>query len=168
MKKFSLMLIAGIWAVVSGLLVCNCNMHDKTSQVQNNPQSMNVTTETLTQMLEAFNRHDLDAIMEFFSDDCSFDFPRGPEPWGQRFIGKAREREALANRFKGIPDVHYGDDMHWVSADGNSGVSQWTLGGTTSSGVDVGVRGCDLWELRNGKVIRKDFYWKIVEQGLHG
>jgi len=66
-----------------------------------------VTVGTLKQILDAFNLHDLDAIMEFFSDDCSFDFPRGPEPWGQRFIGKAQVREALAGRFKGIPDVHY-------------------------------------------------------------
>ncbi len=59
---------------------------------------MKVTEDTLKQILEAFNRHDLDAIMEFFSDDCTFDFPRGPEAWGQRFIGKAQVRDALAGR----------------------------------------------------------------------
>ena len=58
---------------------------------------MKITEETLKQILEAFNRHDLDAIMEFFSDDCSFDFPRGPEFYGQRFEGKAQVREALAS-----------------------------------------------------------------------
>jgi len=26
------------------------------------------------------------------------------------------------------------------------------------------VRGCDLWEFQNAKVIRKDSYWKIVER----
>jgi len=123
---------------------------------------MTVTPETLKRILEAFNRHDLDAIMEFFSDDCSFDFPKGQDPWGQRFIGKTQVREALAGRFKGIPDVHYGDDRHWVSAD--RGVSEWMLAGTTTSGVIVKVRGCDLWEFRNGKVVRKDSYWKTVEQ----
>ena len=117
--------------------------------------------ETLKQILEAFNRHDLDAIMEHFSDDCSFDFPRGPEPCGRRFIGKDQVREVLAGRFKGIPDVHYGKDEHWVAA--NKGVSVWTLTGTTSSGIALHLRGCDLWEFRKGKVIRKDSYWKIVE-----
>jgi steroid delta-isomerase-like uncharacterized protein len=124
---------------------------------------MTETEETLKQILDAFNRHDLDAIMEFFSDDCSFDFPRGPDPWGQRFIGKAQVREALAGRFRGIPDVHYGEDRHWISADGSMAVSEWTLTGTTTSGVAVNVRGCDHWEFRNGKVTRKDSYWKIVE-----
>src|SRR3989338_10241382 len=122
-----------------------------------------VTVWTLKQILEAFNRHDLDAIMEFFSDDCSFDFPRGPQPWGQRFIVKDQVREALASRFNGIPDVHYGDDRHWLSADADKGVSVWTLTGTTTSGVSLEVRGCDLWEFKNCKVIRKDSYWKIVE-----
>ncbi|ERM80770.1 hypothetical protein P872_21170 [Rhodonellum psychrophilum GCM71 = DSM 17998] len=156
-------LAAGLLAVILGLLGCDSNKADRTLQNQNNAQEMTVTVETLKQILEAFNRHDLDAIMEFFSDDCSFDFPRGPEPWGQRFIGKAQVREALAGRFKGIPDVHYGDDRHWISADGNTGISEWTLTGTTTSGINVKVRGCDLWEFRNGKVTRKDSYWKIVE-----
>lgn len=131
-------------------------------QIEKNSSDDTVRVETLQKILEAFNRHDLDAIMEYFSDECSFDFPRGPEPWGQRFVGKDRVREALASRFKGIPDVHYGDDRHWVAAD--RGVSEWTLTGTTTSGVSVKVRGCDLWEFRNGKVVRKDSYWKIVER----
>ena len=124
---------------------------------------MQITEETLRQILEAFNRHDLDTIMTYFSEDCSFDFPRGPEYYGQRFIGKDQVREALASRFKGIPDVHYGDDRHWISADGNRGVSEWTLTGTTAAGVSIKVRGCDHWEFQEGKVTRKDSYWKIVE-----
>ena len=124
---------------------------------------MTITTDTLKQILEAFNRHDLDAIMNFFADDCSFDFPRGPEPWGQRFVGKEQVREALAGRFKGIPDVHYGEDLHWLSAGGDKGLSEWTLTGTTVSGLHLKVRGCDLWEFRDGKIVRKDSYWKIIE-----
>ena len=120
-----------------------------------------VTVDTLKAIADAFNRHDLDAIMEFFAEDSSLDMPRGPDPWGQRFIGKEQVRQALATRFTGLPDVHYGDDRHWVS--GNMGVSEWTLTGTTTSGVHLKVRGCDHWEFRDGKVIRKDSYWKIVE-----
>ena len=120
-----------------------------------------VTVDTLKEIADAFNRHDLDAIMEFFAEDSSLDMPRGPDPWGQRFIGKEQVRQALATRFTGLPDVHYGDDRHWVS--GNMGVSEWTLTGTTTSGVRLKVRGCDHWEFRDSKVIRKDSYWKIVE-----
>jgi ketosteroid isomerase-like protein len=113
-------------------------------------------------ILDAFNAHDLDAIMSFFADDCSLDMPRGPEPWGQRFVGKVAVREGLASRFKGLPDVRYSDDRHWIS--GNMVVSEWLLTGTTPDGVSVRVRGCDHYEFRDGKVIRKDAYWKIVEK----
>lgn len=157
-RNFIIILLTCL-SVLSG---CNSRTADRISQTQANPQTMTVTVETLKQILEAFNKHDLDAIMEFFSDDCSFDFPRGPEPWGQRFTGKDQVRKALAGRFEGIPDVHYGEDRHWVS--GDLGVSEWTLTGTTTSGVKLKVRGCDLWEFRNGKVIRKDSYWKLIER----
>ena len=70
-------------------------------------------------------------------------------------------REALATRFRGLPDIHYGDARHWVS--GNMIVSEWMLTGTRSDGVPVKVRGCDHYEFRDGKVVRKDSYWKIGE-----
>ncbi len=153
----------GLFSGLFGFYCCTNNTNDKIVHSQINPKEMKVTVETLKQILDAFNRHDLDAIMEFFSDDCSFDFPRGPEPYGQRFIGKAEVRNALASRFKGIPDVRYGEDSHWISGDGDRGVSEWLLTGTSASGVRVKVRGCDIWEFQNGKVVRKDSYWKIVE-----
>ncbi len=125
-------------------------------------QQNSASVETLKAITEAFNAHDLDAIMAFFADECSLDLPRGPEPWGQRFIGKAAVREGIATRFKGLPDVHYSDDRHWVC--GDKGVSEWLLTGTTAEGRRVRVRGCDHWKFRGGKVIRKDSYWKIVEK----
>jgi ketosteroid isomerase-like protein len=141
--------------------ILSCN--NKKNSIKANSYQMKVTVDTLKQVLDAFNRHDLDAIMGYFSEDCSFDFPKGPEPWGQRFIGKAQVREALAGRFKGIPDVHYGDDRHWVSAAGTQGVSEWILTGTTTTGIKLKVQGCDLWEFSNGKISRKNSYWKIIE-----
>jgi ketosteroid isomerase-like protein len=114
-------------------------------------------------MLEAiaagFDRHDLEAILEHFADDAVFEAPRGPEPFGQRFVGKAAVSEAFAGRFAGIPDVRYTDDSHFV--DGDRGVSEWTLSGTTTAGERIEVRGCDLWTLRDGKVVKKDSFWKI-------
>ena len=35
------------------------------------------TVQTLEGFLDAFNRHDLDAIMAYFADDCVFYMPRG-------------------------------------------------------------------------------------------
>jgi steroid delta-isomerase-like uncharacterized protein len=120
-----------------------------------------VTVETLKAFLAAFNRHDLDAIMSFFADDCVLYMPRGPEPWGTRFMGKDAVREGLASRFAGLPDVHYGDDRHWTCD--RLGVSEWLVTGTTTAGKRIEVRGVDLLEFENGKIIRKDSYWKLVE-----
>jgi steroid delta-isomerase-like uncharacterized protein len=115
----------------------------------------------LRELLDAFNRHDLDGIMCFFADDCVFESPRGPDPWGRRFVGKAEVRRGLATRFEGIPDVHYGSESHFAS--GDRGASEWTLTGTTVDGERLEVRGCDLWTFRDGQIVRKDSYWKIVE-----
>jgi steroid delta-isomerase-like uncharacterized protein len=119
-----------------------------------------VSTETLDALMKAFNAHDLDAIMTYFADDCSFDTSQGPEPWGRRLTGKKAVRAGLAARFEGVPDVHYDADRHWVS--GNRGVSEWLVTGTTTDGQKLRVRGCDLWEFTGGKIARKDSYWKIV------
>ena len=119
-----------------------------------------VTPEILKAFLEAFNRHDLDAIMGFFADDCVFYMPRGAKPRGDQYVGKNDVRSGLAKRFEGIPDVHYGDDQHWVC--GNFGVSEWTLTGTSRSGERIEVRGVDLLEFAEGKIIRKDSFWKIT------
>ena len=123
-------------------------------------RSVPVSTATLKSLLAAFNAHDLDAIMGYFAEDCVLLMPRGPEPEGRRLVGKSAVREGLASRFAGLPDVHYGDDQHWVA--GNLGVSTWLLTGTTKAGEQVRVRGVDLLEFRDGKVTKKDSYWKIV------
>jgi ketosteroid isomerase-like protein len=120
-----------------------------------------VTVSTLEQLLAAFNAHNLDAIMRFFADECELLMPRGREPWGTRYVGKAAVREGLATRFAGVPDVHYGEDRHWAA--GDLGVSTWLLTGTTKAGDKIRVRGVDLLEFRGGKIIKKDSYWKIVE-----
>ena len=119
--------------------------------------------EVLRAVLDGFNAHDLDAILEHFADDAVFESPRGPEPYGTRYVGKEEVRAGLAKRFQGIPDVHYEDDRHFLSEDGTRGASEWTLTGTTTDGQRLEVRGCDLWTLRDGQIVVKDSYWKRVE-----
>jgi ketosteroid isomerase-like protein len=115
--------------------------------------------EVIREIAAGFDTHDLDRIMRHFSDDAVYDAPRGPEPNGRRFIGIDAVREAIAGRFAGIPDVRYQEDDHFV--DGDRGASEWTLRGTTIDGERLEIRGCDLWTFRDGKVIKKDSFWKI-------
>jgi ketosteroid isomerase-like protein len=106
-----------------------------------------------------FDTHDLEGILTFFAEDAVFESPRGPTPWGQRYVGKDEIRRAFAGRFSGIPDVRYQDDVHF--ADGNRGASEWMISGTTTEGQRIEVRGCDLWTFREGSVVKKDSFWKI-------
>jgi ketosteroid isomerase-like protein len=117
----------------------------------------------LTELCEAFNAHDLDRIMASFDDECVLEMPRGNKPWGSRFEGKRNVREALATRFEGLPDVHYGNSEHFVDSTADTGISKWSLTGTGRDGKRLEVRGCDFYTFRGGKVIRKDSYWKIVD-----
>ncbi len=71
----------------------------------------------LQAFLDAFNAHDIDAIMSFFTEDCVFDTPRGPAPGGQHLVGKQQVRAGIQARFDGIPDIHYVDDRHWTCDD---------------------------------------------------
>lgn len=106
--------------------------------------SEQVTNETLKDFLEAFNR-----------------------PRGDRYVGKAEIRAGLASRFEGIPDVHYGEDKHWIC--GDLGVSEWTLTGTTKTGLQIEVRGLicsSSQEERSSAKILSGRYW--IEGRLDG
>jgi ketosteroid isomerase-like protein len=111
--------------------------------------------EALREVLDAFNRHDLEAILSHFAEACVFESPRG-----ERYVGKDEVARGLAARFEGIPDVSYGDDDHFAC--GDRGVSEWTLRGTSVEGERIEVRGCDLWTFGDDlRVVRKDSFWKI-------
>jgi len=96
-------------------------------------------------ILEAFNRHDLDAIMEFFSDDCSFDSPRGPDPWGKRSIGKEQVRELLL-----VASQVFLMFIMVMTVIGCRKTGECLNGHSLAQQLQVfnlKVRGCDLWEI---------------------
>jgi ketosteroid isomerase-like protein len=117
---------------------------------------------TLRELCEAFNAHDLDRVMAFFSDDVAWRC-RGE---ASRGVLVSRANRTYAKRWQhveGLPDVHYGNAEHFVDSTADTGISKWTLTGTTREGTRLEVRGCDFYTFRDDKVIRKDSYWKIVE-----
>ena len=117
---------------------------------------------SLRAILDGFNAHDLDAILSHFAEDCVFEAPRGPDPWGRRFEGIEEVRRGLAGRFEGVPDVRY--ESHGDFVDGDRGVSEWTISGTTTDGDQLEVRGCDIWTFApDGRIAVKNSFWKIRE-----
>ena len=115
----------------------------------------------LEDVVAGFDTHDLDRIMRHFTHDCVFEAPRGTQSFGRRVQGLEGVRAAFADRFAGIPDVRYTDASHFVA--GDRGVSEWLLAGTSTDGVRIEVRGCDIWTFRGDQIAVKNSFWKIRE-----
>jgi ketosteroid isomerase-like protein len=121
---------------------------------------MDDNARTMERMADGFARRDVDQILDCFADDGAFELTEGPDPWGERVQGKAAIRVMLESMFKTLPDIRFADATRWVA--GDRGVSEWTCIATTPKGRRLEVRGCDLFTFRDGKVLKKDSYFKKV------
>ena len=117
-----------------------------------------VTTEVLQSFAETWNRHDIDALMTFMTDDCVFESSAGPDVCGARYVGFEAVRAGFADVWRVFPDAHWGDARHFIQ--GERGVSEWTFTGTRTDGARVEVNGCDLFVFREGKIAVKNSYRK--------
>ena len=117
-----------------------------------------ITTRWLQAFADAWNRHDVDALMSFMTDDCVFEASAGPEVCGTRFEGRDAVRAAFAEVWATFPDAHWGNARHLVC--GDRGVSEWTFTGTGRDGTRIEVHGCDLFRFREGKIALKNSYRK--------
>jgi uncharacterized protein (TIGR02246 family) len=116
----------------------------------------------MTSLLEAFadawNRHDLDALMSMMTADCVFEASAGNFVNGERHEGQQAVRAAVAAVFAQYPDARWNNARHFVT--GDRGVSEWTFTGTLKDGKRVEVAGCDLLTLREGKIAVKNSFRK--------
>ena len=117
-----------------------------------------ITPEVLQAFADAWNRHDIDALMSFMTEDCEFDASGGPEMCGARYAGREAVRAGFAEVWSTFPDAHWGKARHFVQ--GDRGVSEWTFTGTKLDGTRVEVNGCDLFTFRDGKIAVKNSYRK--------
>ena len=117
-----------------------------------------ITTEVLQAFADAWNRHDIDALMSFMTDDCVFEASGGPEVCGARCVGREAVRAGYAEVWSTFPDAHWGNARHFVQ--GDRGVSEWTFTGTRTDGSRVEVNGCDLFTFQGGKIAVKNSYRK--------
>ncbi|MBC7895294.1 MAG: nuclear transport factor 2 family protein [Cytophagaceae bacterium] len=117
-----------------------------------------VTTEFLHAFADAWNRHDVDALMSCMTDDCVFESSAGPDDCGTRYAGRDAVRSAFAEVWMVFPDAQWGNARHFVH--GDRGVSEWTFTGTRADGGRVEVHGCDVFTFRDGRIALKDSYRK--------
>ena len=117
-----------------------------------------VTIKVLQDFADAWNRHDVDALMTFMTEDCVFEASAGLDIAGTRYVGREAVRAGFAETWATFPDARWDDARHFIC--GTRGVSEWTFTGTRADGTRVEVQGCDLFTFRDGKISLKNSYRK--------
>ena len=113
---------------------------------------------TLAAFAAAWNRHDINALMGFMSDDCVFQTAAGADACGTRITGTAAVRQAFAAAWQAVPDAQWRNGKHFVH--GDFGTSQWTFTGTAADGSRIETDGIDVFTFKGGKIALKNVFRK--------
>jgi ketosteroid isomerase-like protein len=105
---------------------------------------------------EAFNRHDVEGIMQCMTADCVFENTR-PAPDGTRLVGQAAVRRFWEEFFARSPQARF--DTEDLFAAGDRCVVRWTYHWVRQEKTGH-VRGVDVFRVRNGRVAEKFSYVK--------
>jgi ketosteroid isomerase-like protein len=122
------------------------------------PAEHQITTQFLQTFADAFNAHDLNAIMAHMTNDCVFEASAGTQMDGEKYVGQQEVRNAFEAVFATFHDAHWGEARHFIA--GDRGFSEWVFTGTTADGKKVQVTGVDLFTFREGKIAVKNSYRK--------
>ena len=110
------------------------------------------TLATIDRFNDAFNRHDVDAVMALMTEDVVFE-NTSPPPDGERHEGQAAVRAFWEQFFAGSPRAHF--DAEDIFAAGERCAVRWRY-----SWGDGAIRGVDLFRVEGGRVAEKLSYVK--------
>jgi len=105
-----------------------------------------------------WQNHDIEGIAEMFTEDAIFEASFGPEPYGERAVGKEAATRLAASVFERIPDVQFEEIRHFVTPE--LAVVESIQSGTPLDGEPFEVHIVDLLTLRDGKIAAKRTYRK--------
>ena len=114
------------------------------------------TLATVAAFNEAFNAHDVDAVMALMTDDVVFENTR-PAPDGERHEGAGAVRTFWEAFFARSPQARF--ETEEAFAAGDRCVVRWTYH-WVREGVPGHVRGVDVFRVRAGRVAEKLSYVK--------
>ncbi len=124
------------------------------------PTRMN-RIETATRVVlafnEAFNRHDVDEMMNLMSDDCVFE-NTFPPPDGARYTGKEAVNQFWQDFFRNSPHAHI--QIEEIFGLGWRCVMRWRYEWIDDEGKQGHVRGVDLFQVKQGYIREKLSYVK--------
>ena len=104
---------------------------------------------------EAFNRHDVDAVMAAMTDDCVFESTSPPD--GDHFDGQASVRTVWEGFFAFTPTANFAAEEQF--AVGDRCVVRWRYT-WEENGETRHLRGVDILRVRDGKLAEKLAYVK--------
>lgn len=117
-----------------------------------------ISQKTLAAFADAWNRHDLDALMGFMHEDCLFHAVAGPDLLGRTFSGYAEVSDGFKAAWASFPDAAWLDGDHFVV--GDRGVSESTFKGTHADGSRIEARMVDVFTFKDGKILVKNAFRK--------
>ena len=84
-------------------------------------------------LFEAYNDHDVDAILALFTDDVAFEDPNLPAP----ALGKEAVAEVVGGQFRAMPDLHFPkEEIAIFTSPGATAASRWHAVGTMTGRLD--------------------------------
>jgi len=106
-----------------------------------------------------WDEHDIDGIVEMFTDDIVFEPSFGTQPYGERAVGKAAARKLVEAVFERFPDLRYVELRHFVTPQFAAVESVAT--GTPAGGARYQTHLIDVLTIRDGKIAAKRSYRKV-------
>ena len=117
-----------------------------------------ITPALLDAITDAYNRHDIDAVMSFFADDAVFDHGAGPDINGTRFSGLDTIRGIFEGLFNNVESVRWTPIDTRVS--GDKAYCEFHRVAKLKSGETQDFLSIDVLTFRDGLIIHKDTYYK--------
>jgi steroid delta-isomerase-like uncharacterized protein len=114
---------------------------------------------------DAWNTHDVDAVLEFFTDDGVYE----DVTVARVNRGKAEIRAFVEETFAVFPDFQVEDGPVIIDPSGRYGV-EWTMSGTHEGDTAIpathkrfSLRGASGGEFEGDKIKRNSDYWNMAE-----
>jgi len=150
MKCIIILIIIAIFTITLG---CNTERHIAMKNTENN--------EIALRWISSYNLHDIEAVVNIYEDDAI----NLQHPWGKQIIGKENIRNVYKRIFLSFPNIKIEPEN--IIANDDYLVIQWKFSGTMigefagqkPTGKSFDMHGCEIFKIRNKKVINQIGYW---------
>jgi steroid delta-isomerase-like uncharacterized protein len=113
----------------------------------------------------AWNSHDTEKLVSFFTDDCVYE----EVAIGATTRGKEELKAFLKRFFATFPDTNFEVTSSFMSGDWYCAEWVWTathkgnMAGIPATGKRISIRGVSVGELKEGKIKRNSEYYNLMD-----